>query len=256
VLVEAHPRRSLSLGLLAMAPLLVAYELALWRDPTAARNTSELILGLGLTPFGGLADPLRRAGLALLFVAALVTVRRRGNALGSGLARCVLEGIAGALVLGPVLIGLSALVSDWIGPLDVDWSRPADSPGLVRAGLIMGGAAWEELFFRVGLYGAVFVVVRAAAQRLGAGVVPAAWTGEVCGLLGSSFVFAAIHLEVASGWLGAGGELFDAALFTWRFLAGVLLALLFRWRGPGVAAWTHALFNLGLELGSGVDVLQ
>ena len=35
----------------------------------------------------------------------------------------------------------------------------------------------------------------------------------------------------------------------------LLLALLFLWRGPGVAAWTHGLFNFALILGAGPEVL-
>ena len=34
----------------------------------------------------------------------------------------------------------------------------------------------------------------------------------------------------------------------------ILLGLLFRWRGVGVTAWTHGLFNLALLLGAGPDV--
>ena len=39
-------------------------------------------------------------------------------------------------------------------------------------------------------------------------------------------------------------------------LAGILLGLLFRWRGPGVAAWSHGLFNLALLLGIDPDVVS
>jgi hypothetical protein len=54
--------------------------------------------------------------------------------------------------------------------------------------------------------------------------------------------------------LGRGGEPFRAAVFTWRLFAGILLGTLFRWRGPGVAAWSHALFDLFLSTGAGPDV--
>ena len=72
--------------------------------------------------------------------------------------------------------------------------------------------------------------------------------------LGSAAFFAAFHLAPFVGWLGRGGESFDAAVFSYRFLAGLLLALVFRWRGPGVAAWTHGWFNLALLIGAGPDV--
>ena len=73
-------------------------------------------------------------------------------------------------------------------------------------------------------------------------------------MLGSATLFAAAHLAAYTAWLGPGGEPYDASVFTWRLLAGILLGLVFRWRGPGVAAWTHGLFNLALLLGAGPDV--
>jgi hypothetical protein len=52
------------------------------------------------------------------------------------------------------------------------------------------------------------------------------------------------------------GEPFDSSTFTWRFLGGCLLGALQRWRGLGVVAWTHALFNLAMLLGAGPAELQ
>ena len=37
--------------------------------------------------------------------------------------------------------------------------------------------------------------------------------------------------------------------------AGILLGLVFRLRGPGVAAWAHGLFNVALLVGVDPDVL-
>ena len=71
----------------------------------------------------------------------------------------------------------------------------------------------------------------------------------------TSLAFAAVHLEVLASHLGPGGEPYDPYVFLWRLLAGILLALLFRWRGPGVAAWCHACFNVALLLGAGAEVL-
>ena len=55
--------------------------------------------------------------------------------------------------------------------------------------------------------------------------------------------------------VAAGGAPFEPGHFTWLCLAGMLLGLVFRLRGPGVAAWCHGLFNLGLYLGVDPDVL-
>ena len=60
--------------------------------------------------------------------------------------------------------------------------------------------------------------------------------------------------EAVSGLVNRGGEVFSAPVFTWRLAAGILLGLLFRWRGIGAAAWAHGIFNLALSIGAGPDV--
>ena len=47
---------------------------------------------------------------------------------------------------------------------------------------------------------------------------------------------------------GALGEPWDAWRFVFRFLAGVVLGLLFVHRGLAVVCWTHALYNAQLLL--------
>jgi hypothetical protein len=133
------------------------------------------------------------------------------------------------------------------------------APSLATGALVAAAGAWEEILCRVLLYGLLMLAVRRSALLLRCPSSVATWAGEILGLAGSALLFAALHLESVlahfSGLIGSGGEPFEAAIFTWRLSAGILLGLLFRWRGPGVAAWTHALFNLGLLLGAGPGVL-
>jgi membrane protease YdiL (CAAX protease family) len=120
--------------------------------------------------------------------------------------------------------------------------------------LIASGAAWEELVFRVGLQSALFVLGVQLVHFFTASPTVSRALAEAGSIVIASLCFAAAHLATVTHVLGAGGERFDAAVFSWRFLAGVLLGLVFRWRGPGVAAWAHALFDLALFVGAGPDV--
>lgn len=247
-------RRSLSLGLVAMAPMLAAYEAALAETGGARRNAAERLLSLVLDPLGPRATQVRWAVLALVLVAAWVRLHRRRVPIAGGTARVILEGAAAAVLFGPVLVVGMHLLGELVpeaGP-----AAAGRAPEIVRAGLLFGGAAYEELVFRVGLYSVLYTAVLGVARALrGRTGTVARGTAELVGLVGSSFAFSSFHLASFTGWLGGGGEPFDAGLYTWRTLAGVLLALLFRWRGPGVAAWTHGLFNVALFLGIGPEVL-
>jgi hypothetical protein len=61
--------------------------------------------------------------------------------------------------------------------------------------------------------------------------------GGVASLVGA-LVFAAAH------YVGAYGDAFTLASFTFRALAGLFFSVLFVLRGFGIAAWTHALYDV------------
>lgn len=242
--------RSLSLGLLAMAPLFVAYELGLDADPELVRGQSEQALFrlLAVAP-GELALLGRWVILALVVLGAAISCYRRRVAIGPSLARVFLEGLAGAIVLGPALaLGMRLLGVE----LSVEPLR--SQPTLPEAARVLGGAAFEELLFRVLLYGALYVLARRLLLLVRLPERVAGVVGDLVAIGGSAFGFAGVHLAAWTGWISASGEGYDPAVFLWRLLAGVFLALLFRWRGPGVAAWSHGLFNLALLIGADPEV--
>lgn len=251
--VEPGTSTSLALGFLAMTPLLVAYELALLELEAPPRNTCEFLLTLPIELFG--TTWLRWAALGLLALAALYVSRRRGADVRWGVVRIALEGAIFAVLLGPLLVALGALLERWLPSAHLSWSPPEQAPPLFAALLLWGAGAWEELFFRVGAFSIGYLLVLRSLTSLDAREGLARGLAEVAALVGSSLFFAAFHLEAFTGWIGAGGEAFDAGIFTWRALAGILLGLVFRLRGPGVAAWTHGLFNLALLVGAGPDVI-
>jgi membrane protease YdiL (CAAX protease family) len=157
-------------------------------------------------------------------------------------------------VLGPVLL---VLLHPFGGLDALRGLRPpsaAEAPGLARAALLAGGAAYEELVFRMGLQGLLYLALRPT-LAFWLGAERGARVGaEVLAVLLAAVVFAAAHLAVFTQVFGPGGEPFHAGVFPWRVLAGILLAVLFRWRGPGVAAWTHASFNFATSIGAGPEV--
>lgn len=246
---------SSSLGILALLPLFLAYELALAAQDHAPRNTSELLLSSAARVFPVDERGLRVLGLALASVAASVMCLRRRSPVLPGILRIVLEGIFFAILLGPLL----ALAMRWlpaeIGRIEAVPSPPATPPSAAEAGAVFGGAAYEELVFRVGLFSLGFLAAREVLRFFGCGERTARTAARGLALGASSLAFAGFHLELCTSWLGPGGEPFSAPVFAWRACAGVALCSIFLWRGPGVAAWAHGLFNFALLLGAGPEVL-
>ncbi|MEI6240708.1 MAG: CPBP family intramembrane glutamic endopeptidase [Planctomycetia bacterium] len=134
------------------------------------------------------------------------------------------------LILAAVLVGLARLQSR-LWPLDVGAGAAAVAARFVG---FCGAGLYEEVLFRLLL----LPVVGWTIARLGASP-PAAATWSV---LVTSVLFAAAH------YVGPLGDAFDPHSFVFRALAGVFFATLFLVRGFGIAAGTHAAYDMVVGL--------
>jgi hypothetical protein len=98
----------------------------------------------------------------------------------------------------------------------------------------LGAGIYEELLFRVLLVsGILFLALRAG------------WSRKVSiavAIVASALIFSGFH------YIGPFGDPLTAPSFTFRALAGLMLSGLYVFRGFGIAAWTHALYDVGLSL--------
>ncbi len=236
-LAPAELTRTLRFGLFAMAPLLLIYELAVSLGDGVHRAVSESLLILPFAALaGGDAALARRVVVGLALALALFDSWRHVEAAGRRAVRVAVEGALAALLLIPLLDLVARRV-------------PVSAPhgaelGLADAAAAMGGAAYDELLFRILLLSVAFVGLRALLGVAGV-------RGRLASLLaagGAALVAAAAQamtpLEPVAAFVGAAGEPFDAGVFAWRVVAGVYLAALLLMRGVGVAAWAHALHHL------------
>lgn len=249
---RSRARRGAAAALYSMFPLFAAYEWSLRAGNGGYRNASELLLSRPLEPLGDWAPVVRLGGLFVLAVLAAAHLRvRRDWPLVRGGLGIALEGVLWAFALGPLILLVLSVLGDAAPVLRLAGGPPEHLPGLQRIAYRLGAAAWEELFFRLGLYSLFYLLARRVVMFLGAAEGVASWVGEGAGLALSSLAFAGFHLASFTGWLGIGGEAWDPGLFLWRLVAGLLLGVLFRLRGAGATAWAHGVFNGALELGAG-----
>ncbi|QDV06892.1 hypothetical protein Poly30_24090 [Planctomycetes bacterium Poly30] len=243
--------RTVSFGILAMMPLFLGYEWALSSGaagPSPTRSIAEAILSTPLRPLGASnASIARMIMLGLIALYGLVGSFRSGTPLVPRLVRVLGEAALAALLLGPVLALTARAAEPFVGAMMI--GEAAGVPELRRAAFVMGGAAYEEILFRVLAVALVFLLVKRGSEWMGFGRRLSSLTGALGATAVSAMLFAFFHTEMATRWMGGSGEPFDAALFTWRAASGVLLTAIVFWRGVGVAAWAHAFFNLVLLLG-------
>mgnify|MGYP002621777908 CR=1 FL=1 len=224
-------------------PLLVVYEAGvLLLGPQAVRNGADVWLRqlLDLMGFGQyFLLPALTIGL-LLGWHHLTRDRWRVSA------GVVYVMFAECAILGLVLVGLGRLQAAAAHALvDPNLSTEAQRAALAlpvgveqaigRIVGYMGAGVYEEILFRLLLLPPVAAIAwRLGAQRglrIGMAVVL------------TSVVFSAAH------YLGPHGETFDGFSFAFRFLAGAFFAMLFVYRGFGIAAGTHALYDVFVSVG-------
>lgn len=230
----ASPRRYLewsrhpAVGLFAVLPLWVVYELLRLRLSPSERNGAELWLLHAVHRFGADAHLLLSIAFCLLMVLAARSLIRDQVPWLRVAAVIALEGTVYALLLGPVAAELTTSASRVL--------VAGDSPEtmLLVANLVgsLGAGIFEELVFRLGLMSAlVWIGLRAVR----AWSLPR-WSAGVFAVLVSALVFSWFHHLC--------GEPFERTRFVFRTMAGILLGLLMWGRGYGVCVYTHCIYNL------------
>lgn len=128
------------------------------------------------------------------------------------------------------LVGLARLQARWwpdVLPLAL---APGRDGVVARVIGFCGAGLYEEVLFRLLLLPTVVFCL----TRLGASTVAAA----VWGILVTSCLFSLAH------YVGPLGDAFDLYGFVFRMLAGAFFAVLFMSRGFGIAAGSHAAYDL------------
>ncbi|MBW2522997.1 MAG: CPBP family intramembrane metalloprotease [Deltaproteobacteria bacterium] len=153
--------------------------------------------------------------LALLGRGQVFEPWRFGLVAAEGALYAVLMGAAAAYVVGTLPLG------------------GGDSVGF-GAGVVMslGAGLYEEIAFRVGLFGLPALLIRLWFGPLRRWLVTAIW--------------AVIAAAVFSAWhyVGPLGDAFELRSFVFRWVCGVAFTAIYVVRGFAPAVWTHALYDI------------
>jgi hypothetical protein len=236
--------RTHTYSLLFVIPLLLLYEAgAAWlaRDGgSGLRNGADVMLRT-LLAAGGVSGTAAFTGLlagAALLVVLLERRRKRIPLRWRVFGGMMAESTVYGLLLGVVVGTATHWVLHGVGVrLAIDTGSVASLPLLEGIVLSMGAGVYEELVFRVLLVGGLAgVFVASGLARGQAGVFAAVL---------AALLFSAFH------YVGPYGDPWALASFVFRFLAGLVFSVLFLLRGFGIAAWTHALYDIFLFVGRG-----
>jgi hypothetical protein len=222
---ELAPKKSdawTDLGL--TLPIFVAYHLGVAflpvrnaADPVTAElralASHNILLYAGLT-----------LGIGVAFVVVLAVLGKREVIEKKKFLFIALEGALYAFLMR--FIGGYVVGSLRLGP-------PGGSGLFTSVIMALGAGFYEEIAFRVGLFG---VGAFALKKLLGKGPRTVALTA----------VWALASAMVFSGWhhVGQLGEAFHFEAFVFRAVCGLVLTAIYAFRGFAPAVWTHALYDV------------
>ncbi|MFP4547936.1 MAG: CPBP family intramembrane glutamic endopeptidase [Fidelibacterota bacterium] len=95
----------------------------------------------------------------------------------------------------------------------------------------IGAGVYEELVFRIIFLQAIVIISRYLLRLNKV-------TSVVMGIILSSVIFSGFH------YIGPMGDSINIISFTFRFIAGIMLATIYILRGYGIAVYSHALYDL------------
>lgn len=101
---------------------------------------------------------------------------------------------------------------------------------LQQLALSLGAGLYEELFFRVILVSVLLFIFKKIFSKK--------YVAFATAIILAAAIFSIVH------YIGFFGDPFTFGSFLFRFLFGLALNAIYIWRGFGMAAWTHAIYDL------------
>ncbi len=229
--------RTHTYSLLFALPLLVLYELGamMMADGRGGgmRNGADVLLRT-LLATGGVQGTLAFTAALAVGAAVIVGLERRRKPVplhGRYFVGMLAESAAYAVIFGFVVAAATQLLLGGMVRFAADGGITS-MPLFDGVVLSLGAGIYEELLFRVILTGGLFALLLAAGVKRG--------TAGVVAVVVSAFIFSAFH------YVGPYAYPLELNSFTFRLLAGLAFSALYMTRGFGVAAWTHALYDVFL----------
>jgi membrane protease YdiL (CAAX protease family) len=211
-------------------PLLLLYEVLTF----IARPDSEQVVRISVdvwikTLFANFGQDVISITLILVALLGIYVLYRERTKLSS-----VRLSYFGGMLVEATLYAflLSLVISATVGNiLQMVQTSPIESLSILqKMALSLGAGLYEELFFRVILVSALLWLFNYFfAKRIAA---------YITAILLAAIIFSLVH------FIGAMGDPFTLGAFLFRFLFGLALNAIYVWRGFGMAAWTHAIYDL------------
>lgn len=211
-------------------PLLLLYEVLIF----IAQPDSEQVVRISVdvwiktlfSYFGQDVLSITLIFVALLGIFVLYRERQKLNTLKAGyFFTMLLEASAYAFLLALIISTTVSSLLQIAAPETIEALST-----LQKLALSLGAGLYEELFFRVILVSLLLLILKYAVKT--------SWLRFTLAIIIAAFLFSSVH------YIGELGDAFTMGSFLFRFLFGLALNAIYIFRGFGMAAWTHAIYDI------------
>lgn len=221
---------SLLYSYLISLPLLLLYEILIFISQPDSEQVVRISVDIWIkTLFAYFSHDVLSMTLILVALIGMYILYRERNKLASLKFSYFMTMLVEASVYAFLLsILITITVSNLLQMAQIS---PIESLTLLQQmALSLGAGLYEELFFRVFLVSALLWMFKHFFSKKSAAYLLA--------ILLAALIFSLVH------YVGSMGDSFTFGSFLFRFLFGLALNAIYVWRGFGLAAWTHALYDL------------
>ncbi len=220
--------RGLALSLVLIAPLILAYEIALvfYAKPTGA---GRFLKSVFYEVFHNHAGMILNVIVAMFVLLAIFVLARRRRLRLTFIVPMVMESALWAVVLVLLAIVICQRLPNV--QLNIGGSATTAFANVISS---IGAGVYEEILFRLGLTSAVFIGVSKLLKQRPAQA--AGWAAVI-----SAAAFACCHILP---WEEPFNQQYIWFYLLFYFSSGVFFSLLYTFRGLGVAVYTHVIYDV------------
>lgn len=221
---------SLLYSYLISLPLLLLYEALIYLSQPdtdqAVRISVDVWIKTLLSYIGRDIMSLTLIVVALIGIVILYRERKRLSSLKLRyFFGMIAEATVYAFVLGLLIASAIGALLQIVQPTTIDQLSITQ-----QLALSLGAGLYEELFFRVLLVSTLLFLFNKLITKK--------YVAYGSAMIVAALIFSLVH------YIGEFGDPFMLGSFLFRFLFGLALNAIYIWRGFGVAAWTHAIYDL------------
>ena len=220
-------------SLLIITPLFILYQilgfLNSYESPFIIKNSADVFIKSIFQSFDVKYGDLAYL-IFFIFITLFIVLKNRELFMSSEIKLLFLFGmLLESLIHSMSLLVIMSLVYELL-PLSISLFHNNIVEGIY---LSIGAGIWEELLFRYILMTALLFIFNKIMYDFSS-------FSYLFIIVITSALFSYYH------FIGIAPELIDLSIFIYRFIAGIILAIIFIFRGLGIATYTHTFYDLYL----------